>query len=707
MKIFVYLIIICGVFNLTNAQQSTYPLFENCSRDVDINAQKDCFENNFRTKLKALLDNTKEKDSIPEKVSLIFDVDKNGKFNLIFINTVNQKIKEKFIQAFDSLPEIKPANALGNPTFTQFTMDLYYPMNNQDVNIRKSKKLKQTKKAEIEETKKKLPELSNALLKAKQEFNEIEAEVKKYDGELYSSHVFIPLSHEIYNRFDKEINLIGTNAHTAQKPMTYSDVKPYYDFKAENDSLSLNKQSWFGRKLFDEHLATVSGKNYWLAVDFGVDLQVGRDTDTDLSTYNNTRIGFVQGGVGEKLTYYGAIFESQGRFADYYNRLARSRAPIDGNPAIVPGRGVAKSFNSDAFDYPVTVGYINYRFNDNFNAQVGNYKNMIGDGYRSLFLSDNASPYPYVKIDAEFWKLKYTNIWMQTRNTNLLTEREAFQTKFMAIHHLSYNVTKRLNIGLFEAAIWDNENDRGFDISYLNPLLFYQMVEFSTGTEGGKVMVGLNYKYKWTDNIHSYGQLLIDELSLDDAFGGNKSFRNKFGLQMGVKYFDAFKIKDFDLQLEYNQVRPFTYSHNKVSTNYTHNGQSLAHLWGANFRELVAIARYRKDRWFGHTKLIYGERGFEPNASLNPFFGSDLFGTENNIFSETGVEIGQGNKVNSYYAELEAGYLINPATNFKIYLNVIGRDFSAATQNQRTFDNNTVWVNFGLRTDLFNWYFDY
>ena len=687
-------------FSLTaKAQQTTYPLFKNCSENQDIQIQKECFENNFKAKLEELLQKDVIKiNSDREEVDLIFDVDKEGRFNLIFIDSDNQKLKDKFESAFKNLPQIKPAKAYGNPTFMQFSMNLFYPFKNQSKAVITEKK--ETKNKQI-------ATFSEPLLKAKQEFDEIEKEAKPYNGELYSSSVFIPLSHEIYNRFDKEINLIGTNSHTAQKPYTYKDVKPYYDFKEKNSKLSFNKKTWLGRKIFDEHLATVSGKDYWLAVDFGVDLQLGKDTDNDLNTYNNTRIGFVQGGIAEKLTFYGAIFESQGRFADYFNRLARSRAPIDGNPAIIPGRGVAKKFNSDAFDYPVTVGYINYRFNEHFNAQVGNYKNVLGDGYRSLFLSDNASPYPYVKVDAEFWKIKYTNIWMQTRNTNLLTDREAFQTKFMAIHHLSYNVTKRLNIGLFEAAIWDNEKERGFDISYLNPLLFYQMVEFSTGTEGGKVMVGVNYKYKWTDNIHSYGQLLIDELSLNDAFSGNKNFRNKFGLQLGIKYFDAFKVKDFDLQLEYNQVRPFTYSHNKITTNYTHNGQSLAHLWGANFREIIAIARYRKDRWFGHTKLIFGERGFEPEADLNPFYGSDLFGTENNLARENGNTIGQGNRVNSYYAEVEAGYLINPATNFKIYLNIIGRDFNATTQNNRTFDNSTVWVNFGLRTDLFNWYFDY
>lgn len=678
-----------------SAQEMTYPRFGNCPIQAEIGLQKQCFEDNFKNKLKELVNINSEENKVnSEEISLIFDVDEKGYFSLIFIDSKNQTLKNEFEVAFENMPQIQPALAYGNPSFMQFSIDLFYPFFNQNTPEYEGNKLKSS-------------ELSPSLLKAKKEFDEIEKDIKKYDGEMYSSHAYIPLSHEIYNRFDREINLIGTNIHTAQKPFSYKEIKPYYDFKIENENLSFNAKSWVGKKLFQEHLATISTKDFWLAIDFGLDLQLGRDTENQLNTFNNTRIGFAQGGIGDKITFYAAIFESQGRFADYFNRLALSRAPADGYPAVIPGRGVAKPYKTDAFDYPVTAGYINYRINENFNAQIGNYKNKIGDGYRSLFLSDNTSPYPYVKLQAEVWKLKYTNIWMQTRNTNLLTEGGAYQTKFIAMHHLSYNINKRLNIGLFEAAIWDNEEERGFDISYLNPLLLYQMVEFSTGTEGGKVMVGANYKYKWTDNIYSYGQLLIDELSLNDVFGGNKSFRNKFGVQLGAKYFDAFQLKNFDLQLEYNQVRPFTYSHFRISTNYTHSGQSLAHLWGANFREAIAIARYRKNRWIGHAKFIYGLRGFEPEADNDPFYGSDLFGTESNIFSQTGVEIGQGNKVNSYFTEIEVGYLINPANNFKVYLNVINRNFKATTQNERTFDNNTFWVNFGMRTDLFNWYFDY
>jgi hypothetical protein len=110
------------------------------------------------------------------------------------------------------------------------------------------------------------------------------------------------------------------------------------------------------------------------------------------------------------------------------------------------------------------------------------------------------------------------------------------------------------------------------------------MVEFSTGTEGCKALVGLSYKYKFSDRLNTYGQFLIDELATDDISSFNKSWRNKFVIQLGLKHYDPFSIDNLNFQLEYNQVRLFTYSHNTQKLNFVHRGQSMGHLSGANFR---------------------------------------------------------------------------------------------------------------------------
>ncbi|MGM0634795.1 MAG: gliding motility protein RemB [Bacteroidota bacterium] len=672
-----------------NPTKETYPVFEECSdqKGTELAA---CFQQTLQQKLHA---NYQEPELVAEKdyqgkATVIFEVDKNGAFGILYIDAAYDEIKQALQAAFNQLPTIQPATYNARPTYFQFRMVLPIPI-----------------KPDFKEEEKPEVIIQPQQQKIKNEWNGIKT--YPYQNDRDDSGLSIPFSHEVYSRFDQEMNRVGTNAHTASKPYRYKEVKPYYNITEENQRLMFDKKTWFGRKFFNENTARVKGDNYWFTFDIAADLQAGRDFEKDFTTYNNTRAVVFQGGITDKLTFYTSFFESQGKFAGYYNDLAENLGREGSSLVMIPGRGTGEPFKGSAYDYPVVEAYLNYQVNDFLDIQFGKGNNFIGDGYRSLFMSDNASPNAYVKMNTSFWKFKYTNTWSSIRNPNTLTDGGAYTTKYMATHYLSYNVTERLNLGLFETVLFESEGNRGFDWNFMNPVILYHTAEYATGSQAGKAILGLSYKYKWSDKLNTYGQLLIDELSVSDVAAMNKSWKNKFGLQLGLKYYDAFKVDNLFLQLEYNQVRPYTYSHNTLSLHYTHNNQSMAHLWGANFRELLAIIRYRKDRYYGHAKFIFGERGFEPEADSNPFYGSDLFGDERDRVGDENQRIGQGNRAHSLYGELEIGYLLNPTTNLKVYLSLIHRDFDIANQNEQQFDRSTTWINLGFRTDLFNWYYDY
>jgi hypothetical protein len=289
-----------------------------------------------------------------------------------------------------------------------------------------------------------------------------------------------------------------------------------------------------------------------------------------------------------------------------------------------------------------------------------------------------------------------------------VTEDGAFLTKYIANHYLSWNVSKRFNLGLFESVIWTDSNSRGFDINYLNPIIFYRAIEFETGQDAGNAILGASAKYKWNDNVNLYGQFVLDEFSLADVKAGERSWKNKFGYQLGLKYYDAFKIENLLLQFEYNRVRPYTYSHNTIATNYGHNNQSMAHLWGANFSEVILIGRYHYKRWFADAKLIFGVRGLDFNTDTDTFsYGSDIYKSYADRPFDSGVEVGQGINTNVFNGNLQVGYLINPASNLKLFTDITVRNFNPDATTETTFKNDTVWFNLGIRTDLFNWYFDY
>jgi hypothetical protein len=87
-----------------------------------------------------------------------------------------------------------------------------------------------------------------------------------------------------------------------------------------------NGTSWWARKLWNENTVEIQGDGYWLSLNPILDLQVGKASQHDAYTYVNTRaINFR--GLGDKLNFSTTVFESQGRFADYFNRYAESIKP--------------------------------------------------------------------------------------------------------------------------------------------------------------------------------------------------------------------------------------------------------------------------------------------------------------------------------------------------------------------------------------------
>ncbi|WP_179374700.1 gliding motility protein RemB [Winogradskyella wichelsiae] len=700
-RIVLFAILLTTTFGYTQTLLSyeKSPVFKECN-SVDVDQLKSCFNytlntfiyKNFKTP-QVVID-----ESYVGNVKVLFEVNSTGEFKTLYTDAIYDELKIETKRVFDALPKVEPATYNGNPTFVQYSITIALPLTEpvEKFLVKAGDEVVLTNKENLNAT------LSD-------EFDAIRKEKIAFENLEYSSELNVPFTHSYYARFDDEMNAVGTNSHTAAKPFVYNDVARYYDIKGEKESLAKDVDSWLGRKLFNEHLVEVQGKDYWFTVDPILDLQIGKDTEADFNTtWNNTRGVYIQAGLAKRFNLTTSIYESQGRFADYFNQYAESLKAFGPDPAVIPGRGIAKRFKEDAYDYPVAEAYVSYTPADFLNVQFGHGKNFIGDGYRSLFQSDVSSPYPFLKLNTTFWKIKYTSTWMWLKDVrDEVVEDKAFLTKYMANHYLSWNVSKRLNIGLFESVIWADTNGRGFDVNYLNPIIFFRAIEFQTGQGAGNAILGLSSKYKWNNKVNLYGQFVLDEFSLGDVKAGEKSWKNKFGFQLGAKYFNAFNVDNLLLQAEYNRVRPYVYSHNTQILNYANFNQPMAHLWGANFKELVLIGRYNYKRWFGDAKFIIGQRGFDFNTDEDSFsYGGDIYRDYNDRNADTGIKIGQGNKTNSFMTEIQAGYLLNPATNLKVFTNIIYRDFNPEAITASTQDSNTLWFSVGVRTDLFNWYND-
>jgi hypothetical protein len=375
--------------------------------------------------------------------------------------------------------------------------------------------------------------------------------------------------------------------------------------------------------------------------------------------------------------------------------------------SVSPEYGMVYGNNKKGYSFFDYTGYISYSPNNNkiFNFQVGRDKHFIGDGYRSVLLSDYAPAYPYFRINTNIWHIQY-NVWYSWMYDveSSAGLKNNFQNKFGTFHYLSYNIFKELNIGLFENIVWrgtDTNQVRNFDPNYLNPIIFFRPQEYAIGSPDN-AFLGLNINAKLFKTLKLYGQLGLDEFYLKEIRLHRGWWANKQAWQLGAKYINAFKIKGLSLQAEYNEVRPYTYSHGIVEQNYAHYGMPLAHPLGSNFREFLGFITYRKHSWQLSAQGMYAIVG-KDSSNGKGNVGQNIFLSYVTRSYEYGNYTTQGIKNNILQGQLMFTYFIIPDMNLRLELGYIQR----AENNSQGYVLQNPYVFLALRSSFWNAYKDY
>ena len=519
---------------------------------------------------------------------------------------------------------------------------------------------------------------------------------------LSAQNIVLPIQHDYANQYERELNQINQNYHTGFKPYASKEIYAIVDSTIE--VLKFPTENNFSRFAFNENLFKIEKKGeYNITGNLLLGFNVGQASDTVYGMF--IRGGRIEGSIGEKVFYSSEIYLGSSIFPDYLTNRNDDTRTFNGNGAlriyIDDGERQQSTLNA--------TGQVTYQPNKYFQFQLGQGKNFIGDGYRSMLLSDYATFYPYFKITTTFWNIQYTNLYtsMIDRQSGL-TSQGIFPRKYVTSHHLSWNVTPRLNIGLFETVIYqDSSNTRGFDFHYLNPVIFYRPIEFEIGSNGGNALIGFNAKYKITDDIHAYGQFIFDELSLARNELGEGCWCNKYGWQLGIKSYNTI-ISNLTVQTEVNSATFYTYSHRTPLQNYANYNLPLAHPLGANFIESMSIIRYQKDRWTGKFQLMYAVQGRD-SSSTTTHFGSDI----NRPFEDKdpstyyGNELLQGIRTTTTFADISVGYIINPRSNFHIELGYRYRGLRPEIEVGNLQSTTDGFIYLGFKTNFVNWYYDY
>lgn len=458
---------------------------------------------------------------------------------------------------------------------------------------------------------------------------------------------------------------------------------------ADNDS----------KKPFLKHFYKVQSDLYYVrekAFDLHINpvlhLSGGVESASEVNTMINTRGVEVRGIIDGKVGFYSYLGENQ-IVNPQYVRDYRQAA------IIVPHEGFWKGFKEDGVDFFTARGYITFRATRHIALQFGHDRFKVGNGYRSLILSDFAPAYLFLKVNTRVWKINYTNIFSNmtadvTGNADGLTASGRYPEKYMAFHHLGINIGKRLNIGVFESVIFDRQDslsNNSFDLRYANPIIFYRAIEQQNGS-ADNVLLGLDFKWLAGSRISVYGQLVLDEFLLDNLKEGSGWWGNKYAAQLGAEYIDAFGVDNLDVQAEANLARPYTYSHSSAYGSYSHYLQPLAHPRGANFDEFIGILRYQPfGRLMLSGKLIYSRFGTDGEGEN---FGGDILLNNRNRVRDFGNETGQGVANNLLFMDLTASYQWKH--NFFLEVKHVFRDL----QNEGVGNASTHFTSLGVRWNV-------
>lgn len=492
----------------------------------------------------------------------------------------------------------------------------------------------------------------------------------------------------------RDCYLDTSNQHTALKNIIHIDSSTLYTLR---DS---SKRSLLHRKLFKEHLLEFRQPDYNVFIDFLPDFQLGRSSN-GRNTWLNTRGARVQANIGNNLYFESYFYENQGVFPVYIDSFVAKRR-------IVPGQGEAKRNIKRVFDFAYVNALLSYTPNKFLNLTMGYGTNSFGDGYRSMLLSDFSFSYPYLRITGTLGRIQYTSMWAQFIDLADHTFGEAYDgigypKKWGVFHFLDWKVSRKLTIGLYEAVIWPDTDTagrkRGFDWSYMNPIIFLRPAEFSSGSSDNSLL-GLNIKYELYPNIITYGQFLLDEFKMKEVLKGNGWWGNKWSTQIGFRTFNTFKVPRLDMQAELNIARPFTYSYSNTRANYAHYNQSLAHPMGANFHEVLGIVSYTYKRWFAQCQINYANYGLDYDSEIS--YGQDIFKSYTNRINEYGNTIGQGLNTEFLYSKGTLAYILNPKYNLRL-------EISAAKRHETNIQStkNEFIFSIGLRSSFRQLYYDF
>jgi hypothetical protein len=170
--------------------------------------------------------------------------------------------------------------------------------------------------------------------------------------------------------------------------------------------------------------------------------------------------------------------------------------------------------------------------------------------------------------------------------------REVYHKKFIAANMFTFIPLKNLNVSAGNSIVYNDEN---VNPAYLIPLFFYKSVDHSltSGIDNMNSQMFLDISSRQIKNLHLYGTLFIDELSVSRFT--MKDQWNFFSYKAGFRVTD-FPVANLSFTTEFTYTYPLSFQHYVPTLTFENAGYNLGHYLKDNTREWYIALDYRPIR---------------------------------------------------------------------------------------------------------------
>jgi hypothetical protein len=432
----------------------------------------------------------------------------------------------------------------------------------------------------------------------------------------------------------------------------------------KNDSLS-----WFRRKWSKEHFVTHRDSALMIFIDPMIDVSVNKASNRYFQNGRGLHAGFV---IENKIEAETWLMENQS------GKLPSWLIHHENKQSSIYGYGRTK-LDKDTlnYDFAWVMARLSVALKPWWKAEVGYGRHHIGLGYRSLLLSNQSIPYPYILNTWTHKKFKYTHMlgaWNTLMRSGITANTEApFLIQKNKVDEWSYQVSKDISVSYISGTLWDDNKN----YTVAQHAVFNAPIPGLSNVLGDSLFVlnGFQAHLK-KKNWLLYGQLM---------FGQKKSIKQA-GLQLGVLLKKEIKEHTIFARMEYNTVPSEMYSSSIGS--WSHQSYYSGFV-GNQGRELLMRLQYQYRRIMASSGLV---------LSMYPEHTEDIIG-------EKGI-------VNKVSFELQ--YTINQKNGLAFFVETLYTNKLLARRNatneflkEANELNSIKWVSLGLRTSLSRIFQDY